>query len=137
MSFGERDADHLASDQTQDVVSVVPRLASTKIRRLDPGDLQYVSRRGFADIPATGCAMTGPVHGRIGTYTNHGCRCDACVDVQAAYRQARIRLGQQHPELIPHGTPGGYANWYCRCPACRAANTAARRATRRLRRYTP
>jgi hypothetical protein len=43
---------------------------------------------------------TGPVHGRYTTYTNHGCRCDACRADHARYiRERRHRLQVNDMEL--------------------------------------
>jgi len=75
----------------------------------------------------------GPVHGKLGTYTNHGCRCDLCRAALRKYSRkmaARASLG-----TVPawaHGTTTGY-QYGCRCDPCRVENSRRRLARREAR----
>lgn len=84
-----------------------------------------------------------PRHGKLGSYTNHKCRCDRCRKTLAAYqRDYTHRTGLHRPMAVylaeraanheyVHGTEGGYHRG-CRCHACREASRLAR-ARRRAR----
>ena len=75
---------------------------------------------------ATGKLIT---HGGSGNaYSNHGCRCQECIDANTERykrrreeRKALVEAGRVPPE-IPHGTDATYTNWNCRCTECRAAH---------------
>jgi hypothetical protein len=67
-------------------------------------------------------------HGRVGTYTNHGCHCQACRDAWSACHAAWVsRQAPLPPEDQRHGTVNGYKNYRCRCDRCRAAAAEDRR----------
>lgn len=60
------------------------------------------------------------IHGTIGGYNNHGCRCVSCKKAKADYAStARKRRAGKND--INHGTVDGYSNYSCRCSLCRAA----------------
>lgn len=75
-------------------------------------------------------------HGYYSTYTNYGCRCDACKAARAEHmRDYRARLqATTQPSEIPHGAETAYVDYGCRCAVCRAANAAARRKYRARKR---
>lgn len=60
------------------------------------------------------------VHGKASTYTNHGCRCDACraAHTEVCYRARMRRYSNPVPAGL-HGTYNAYTNYGCRCDACR------------------
>lgn len=67
------------------------------------------------------------VHGSIGAYNNHRCRCQPCRVEWAKYtrdlrrrRRARLERGEV---TVEHGLSSTYLNWGCRCPLCREAHT--------------
>lgn len=70
-----------------------------------------------------------PRHGKATSYTNYGCRCDACREAQTkdmAQHRTRMRAAGL-PEGDPrHGTSNGYANYGCRCETCRAGHSRRR-----------
>lgn len=77
--------------------------------------------------------MTADDHGSYSTYSNHRCRCRACLDAHNEYvaRRRRERAETPLPADDPrHGKPTTYQNWGCRCDRCREATTEARRAAR-------
>lgn len=79
-----------------------------------------------------------PRHGKITSYTNHGCRCPLCRAANADYcsRRTKERRRAGLPEGDPrHGTENGYGNYGCRCRACTTAWSTATLA-RRHRRMT-
>lgn len=79
--------------------------------------------------------MTETWHGKPTGYSVHNCRCDVCLEANAA-RQKSYRASKYdgrvldsgrlvHPDA-PHGTQGGYTNYGCRCVECtRAAKRGA------------
>jgi hypothetical protein len=73
-------------------------------------------------------------HGKIGTYINQSCRCDACraafSEYSKEYRRGRRRSQEREPKPIPHGTANGYKKYKCRCFECRAASAAEARQVR-------
>jgi len=75
-------------------------------------------------------------HGKYSTYSNHGCRCDACREAwneyYTSYRRARGQkpLAQYHAETMRHG-PTRYRKG-CRCDVCRGAS-ARQKAEQRAR----
>lgn len=79
-------------------------------------------------------------HGRVGTYTHHGCRCSDCLAASRDYKtevrkrqlQRRVLVDGRlvHPD-VEHGRENSYTNWGCRCQPCTTANTAAVRKYRR------
>jgi hypothetical protein len=81
--------------------------------------------------------VKGPVHGTTGAYTNHGCRCDPCMEAWNQYqhgiRQRRKQAGLPADSTI-HGTSNGYINYGCRCDPCRAAHNTSHREFRRRQR---
>lgn len=58
-------------------------------------------------------------HGKIGTYTNHACRCEACKVVGSASSRARRKKMFGTPP-ITHGITG-YVTHGCRCNVCSLA----------------
>lgn len=81
--------------------------------------------------------MTADDHGSSSTYTNHGCRCDACSIAWARQqrfgRASRVTRLADNPTLADHGSPWTYNNWGCRCRACTDAWSAYRSAHREQR----
>ena len=62
-------------------------------------------------------------HATVTGYRNHGCRCDLCRAVQAAYNR-RQRRAQFASGNISHGTRTGY-DVGCRCWKCSEARRVA------------
>lgn len=77
-------------------------------------------------------------HGNYSTYTNHGCRCDLCYEVNRAYKRKRYlqtstaerrrlrtirckRTGGPCTHDVEHGNYSTYSNHGCRCEPCRVA----------------
>jgi hypothetical protein len=84
----------------------------------------------------------GTKHGRYATYTNHGCRCEACTaawrnKVRAARTERRRSfLAEVDGRLVSmadvaHGSASTYSNWGCRCEPCVVANSALKAEQRR------
>lgn len=80
-------------------------------------------------------------HGNPHTYTNHACRCEACVEAhRALIREQRRRRFELRVEvngrlIAPveeerHGKVSTYQNWGCRCELCVDANAAKRQEQR-------
>lgn len=68
---------------------------------------------------------TGPVHGKISTYSR-GCRCDECRVARREYTRAyRAKAATRPPPASIHGTAGCYRNWSCRCEPCVEAHKAS------------
>lgn len=57
-------------------------------------------------------------HGLYSSYTNFGCRCDACAEAGAQYRDKYRK--ENMPDGV-HGTYSGYSTWKCRCRFCKMA----------------
>lgn len=76
--------------------------------------------------------MTALQHGRVGTYTNHKCRCAECRAAwrEYCYRLRRRRRNRLAPDDPRHGRTTTYQNWLCRCDACSQANADTERARR-------
>lgn len=78
--------------------------------------------------------MTADDHGSDSTYTNHACRCAACVEAhRVAFGAGRMRRASRlalDPTLAPHGTFSTYTNWCCRCDECTAAHASFQRQKR-------
>lgn len=76
-------------------------------------------------------------HGSHSTYTNHGCRCDACRAANVQFNaSARLRRREEMQVGVvspPHGVESTYFNYMCRCDECRAEH-ARRDRERRARR---
>lgn len=63
-------------------------------------------------------------HGRVGTYTNHKCRCAPCREANSKYvaRRRVERLAEDKDPNDPrHGLASFYGNHGCRCELCRLA----------------
>lgn len=69
-------------------------------------------------------------HGKMGTYTNHGCRCDPC---RLAYnhaakmrkRRKKLEFDPSDPSVV-HGKAISYERG-CRCEECRSSAATAHR----------
>ena len=63
------------------------------------------------------------VHGTIGAYSNHACRCAECRAANTACnlagRQRRHAAMIAGEVLPPHGVESTYMNYMCRCQPCR------------------
>lgn len=115
--------------------------------QLDPGDLLFggpTRRTAAHDTTGTdtdtvaGIGAGGPAsnavaetpHGRIATYTNHGCRCSQCRLAYARYRATRRAAGQDRPP-VPHTEPDPHLSrhWFRKQiwnPATKAASLTHR-----------
>lgn len=62
-------------------------------------------------------------HGKVGTYTNKGCRCDKCKTAATEYQRKRRaeRAGLLAPDDPRHGKYTTYVNYDCRCDECKLA----------------
>lgn len=71
-------------------------------------------------------------HGRLGTYTNHECRCDDCRAANATYQRELLARYREEGGRGAHGMDYRYRTG-CRCDSCRAAHARADREYRRSR----
>jgi hypothetical protein len=120
-------------DRTMTAVNGQPFTRETAeewVQGMAPGAAQVVYRNVDEWRPPR---VKGPVHGTTGAYTNHGCRCDPCMQAWNRYqqriRQRRKQVGLPADSTI-HGTSNGYNNYGCRCEPCRAAHNASQRRSR-------
>ena len=70
-------------------------------------------------------------HGKLGSYTNHKCRCADCREAVRVYMGdwKATRAG-----LVPdgaHGKASTYTNYGCRCEDCREAKRVVSAESRR------
>jgi integrase len=104
-------------------------------QRVGPHDLLFPQRTnsaahktGHTDADAASLpqsAQEADEHGRIGTYTNHGCRCERCRAAYARYRASRRAAGKDRPPVPhPEGDPHVSRHWF-RKQIWNPANTAA------------
>jgi len=69
------------------------------------------------------------VHGKISTYTQHGCRCDECRKAHTMWKKL-YDCGLIQKRERKHGTISKY-NAGCRCQICKTACRDYTRARRR------
>lgn len=86
--------------------------------------------------------MSADDHGTLSTYTNHGCRCEACKRANADYhrnlrRTRRAALAAGRAPGLKHGSFSTYTNHGCRCEACKRAKREYRRRYRQRRANRP
>lgn len=66
------------------------------------------------------------VHGTVGMYKRHSCRCEECVNAKREYSREykrRAKLGFVTKRTARHGTIYMYRVHKCRCEPCRSKNS--------------